>query len=63
MRWLELTVDLMRVVESGPACEMCTDYYYYLSTGEVTTEPHKSPMYPHESFKVQMWITRARMSK
>ena len=51
-RWLEVAFDLMRVVQSGPACEMCEDYYYYLNTGEVTTEPHKSPMYPHESLKV-----------
>ena len=52
-RRLEVVVDLMRVVQSGPACEMCKDYYYYLNTGEATTEPHKSQMYEHESLKVQ----------
>ena len=52
-RWREVTVDLMRVVQSGPTCEMCKDYYYYLNTGEATTEPHKSQMYEHESIKVQ----------
>ena len=31
-RWLEVAFDLMRVVHSGPECEMCRDYYY-LSTG------------------------------
>ena len=51
-RWLEVIVDLMRVVQSGPACKMCEDYYYYLNTGEATTEPHKSQMYEHESLKV-----------
>ena len=53
MMWLEVTVDLMRVVQSGPACKMCKDYYYYLNTGEATTEPHKSQMYEHDSLKVQ----------
>ena len=56
-----MIVDLTRVVQSGPACEMCKDYYYYLNTGEVATEPHKSPMYPHESFKVQIWTTWAQI--
>ena len=56
-----MAFDLMRVVQSAPACEMCGDYYYYLNTGEVTTEPHKSPMYPHESFKVQIWTTWAQI--
>ena len=28
---------------------------------EGTTEPHKSPMYPHESFKMQFWITWAQI--
>ena len=56
-----MVVDLMRVVQSGPACEMCRDYYYYLNTGEVTTEPHKSQMYPHESLKVQNWTTWAQI--
>ena len=50
-----MTVDLMRVVQSGPAYELCRDYYYYLNTGEVTTEPHKSPMYSHESLKVHFF--------
>ncbi len=53
----EVAIDLTRVFQSGPARKMCGDYYYYLNTGEVTTEPHKSPMYPHESFKVQIWTT------
>ena len=47
----------MRVDQRGPACKMCKDYYYLLNTGEVTTEPHKSQMYSHESFKVQIWST------
>ena len=59
-RWLEVTVDLTRAVQSGPTCELCKDYYYYLNTGEVTTEPHRSPKYPHESFKVQIWATCAQ---
>ena len=56
-----MTADLMRVVQSGPAGELCRDYYYYLNTGEVTTEPHKSQMYPHESLKVQMLTTCAQI--
>ena len=60
-RGLEVASDLTGVVQSGPACEMCRDYYYCLNTGEVTTEPHKSPMYPHESFKVQIWATCAQI--
>ena len=52
-RRLEMTVVLMRVVLSGPTCEMCRDFYYFLSTREVATEQHRSPMYPHESLKVQ----------
>ena len=59
--WLEVVVDLMRVVQSGPACEICKDYYYYLNTGEATTEPHKSQMYGHESLKVQNWTTSAQI--
>ena len=55
--WLEVAIDFMRVDQRGPACKMCKDYYYYLNTGEVATEPHKSPKYPHESFKVQIWST------
>ena len=56
-----MTVDLMRVDQRGPACKMCKDYYYYLNTGEVTTEPHKSPKYTHESFKVHYWTTWAQI--
>jgi hypothetical protein len=56
-----VAIDLMRVVQSGPACEMCTDYYYLLNTGEVTTEPHKSQMYQHELFNVQNWTTWAQI--
>ena len=56
-----MAVDLIRVVQSGPACEMCKDYYYYLNTGEATTEPHKSQMYGHESLKVQKWTTWAQI--
>ena len=57
-----MVVDLMRVVQSGPACEMCKDYYYYLNTGEATTEPHKSQMYEHESLNVQKGTTSAQIS-
>ena len=57
-----MVVDLMRVVQSGTACKMCKDYYYYLNTGEATTEPHKSQMYEHESLKVQKWTTSAQIS-
>ena len=60
-RWLEIAVDLVRVVQSSPACEMCRGYCYYLNTGEVTTEPHESPKYPHEPFKVQLWSTLAQI--
>ena len=60
-RWLEVTVDLTRAVQSGPACELCKDSCYCLNTGEVTTEPHRSPKYPHESFKVQIWATCAQI--
>ena len=60
-RRIEVASDLMRVVQSGPACEMCGDYYYYLSTGKVTTEPQKSQKYPHESLKVQTWTTWAHI--
>ena len=63
-RWLEVVFDLMRlqrVAQSGPAFEMCEDYCYYLNTGEVTTEPHKSPKYPHQSFKVHFWTTWAQI--
>ena len=60
-RWLEVTIDLLRVDQRGPACKMCKDYYYLLNTGEVTTEPHKSQMYPHESLKVQNWTTWAQI--
>ena len=56
-----MTVDLMRVDQRGPACKMCKDYYYLLNTGEVTTEPHKSPKYPPESFKVQLLTTCAKI--
>ena len=56
-----MTVDLMRVDQRGPACKMCKDYYYLLNTGEVTTEPHKSQMYPHESLNVQNWTTWAQI--
>ena len=59
--WLEVAFDPMRVLQSGPACEMCGDYYYYLTTGEVTTEPHKQQMYPHEPFRVQIWTTWAQI--
>ena len=51
----------MRVAQSGPASEMCKDYYYYVNTGEVTTEPHKSQMYQHEWFNVQNWTTWAQI--
>ena len=44
-RFVEVAFDLMRVDQRGPACKMCRDYYYYLNTGEVNTEPHKSQMY------------------
>ena len=57
-----MVVDPMGVVQSGPACKMCKDYYYYLNTGEATTEPHKSQMYEHESLKVQKWTTSAQIS-
>ena len=53
---------LMRLVQSGAACEMCKDYYYYLNTGEATTEPHKSQLYEHESLNVQKWTTSAQIS-
>ena len=56
-----MTVDIMRADQRGLACKMCKDYYYYLNTGEATTEPHKSQMYPHESFKVQNWTTWAQI--
>ena len=56
-----MAFDSMRVAQSGPACEMCQDYYYYLNTGEVTTEQHESPKYPHESFKVHFWTTWAQI--
>ena len=58
--WLEVALDLMRVGQSGPGCKMCKDYYHLLNTGEVTTEPHESPKYPHESFKVHFWTTWAQ---
>ena len=57
----EMEFDPMRVDHRGPACKVCKDYYYYLNTREVTTEPHKSQMYPHESLKVQNWTTRAQI--
>ena len=67
-----MAFDLMRVQRGGlkwpstsrewsKVVEMCRDYYDYLNTGEVTTEPHKSQMYPHESFKVQNWTTWAQI--
>ena len=59
--WLEVAFDLIRVVQSGPGCKMCKDYYYLLNTGEVTTEPHESPKYQHESFKVHVWTTWAQV--
>ena len=34
---------------------------YLLNTGEVTTEQHKSQMYPHESLNVQNWTTWAQI--
>ena len=52
--WLEAAIDIMRVAQRDSACKMCKDYYYFLNTGEVTTEPHKSQMYQHESLKVQI---------
>ena len=55
--WLEVAIDLMRVDQRGPACKVLKGYYYYVNTGEVTTEPHKSQMHPHELFKVQIWST------
>ena len=51
---LEVTIVLMRVVLSGPACEMREDFYYFLKTGEVATEQHRPPMYPHESLEMQI---------
>ena len=60
-RWLEVAFDLMRVVQRGPACKMWRYYFYYLNTVEVTTEPHKSQMYSHESLKVQNWTTWAQI--
>ena len=61
MRSLCKALEHIRVVQSGTACEMWKDYYSYLNTGEDTTEPHKSQMYPHESFKMQIWTTWAQI--
>ena len=55
--WVEVAFDIIRVVQRGTGCKVCKDYYYLLNTGEVTTEPHKSQMYSHESFKMQIWST------
>ena len=60
-RCLEAAFDLMGTVQSGPGCKMCNDSYYYLNTGETTTEQHKSPKYPHEPFKLQMLSTWAEI--
>ena len=59
--WVEVAFDIIRVVQRGTGCKVCKDYYYLLNTGEVTTEPHKSQMYPHESLKVQNWTTWAQI--
>ena len=59
--WVEVAFDIIRVVQRGTGCKVCKDYYYLLNTGEVTTEPHKSQMYPHESLKVQSWTTWAQV--
>ena len=59
--WVEVAFDIIRVVQRGTGCKVCKDYYYLLNTGEVTTEPHESPKYPHESFTVHIWTTWAQI--
>ena len=59
--WVEVAFDIIRVVQRGTGCKMCKDYYYLLNTGEVTTEPHESPKYPHESCKVHFWTAWAQI--